>query len=52
MTDLGRNSVRQVWMIFASEVLALASPATEYGEESKPRNTLNKRKKVEASRAT
>jgi len=33
----------------ATEVLARASPATQYGEEYEPRKT---RKKVEASRAT
>jgi hypothetical protein len=36
----------------AMKCQALASPATQSGEESKPRNTLNARKNVEASRAT
>ena len=42
-------------MIAATEVPALASPPTQYGEEYEPRKTRKTRKtrkKVEASRAT
>jgi len=47
------RALRGFFLVYdTTKSLALASPATQSEEESKPRNTLNTRKKVEASRAT
>ena len=55
LADRSQNSgVPSRWVEYKIEPQSCwhASPATQSGEESEPRKTLNTRKKVEASRAT